>query len=262
MKLPLPRWTRRQDLDWKRLRKPAAIALAAAVLALMLAGLTSYALARFLVLPEDVDLAIAKAPPPAAEPAADAAPQEPDAAPARTKTPSREDLVDPIVRRNIFDSSHAGRDAAAQQPGLGAGEGCDRISTLEVLLLATVVADERHTDQSSALIAPERSENEAQGYGIGDTIEGDAVVVEIRPKQVLVRRSDGTVECISMGNEKNPDRNAARAGSGEDKGDGDVSKLGENKFSVEQAFVDKILESPEALASQIRVVPHKGADGE
>ncbi|MFT5681903.1 MAG: type II secretion system protein C, partial [Myxococcota bacterium] len=39
-------------------------------------------------------------------------------------------------------------------------------------------------------------------------------------------------------------------------------KTGDNKYTVEQEVIDQIMENPEKLYSQIRVVPHKDSSGE
>jgi type II secretion system protein C len=171
------------------------------------------------------------------------------------RTPSKSTYVDPIVRRNIFDSSAVG---VATTGPVDIGEG-GRRSDLKVVLLATIVAEP--VDYSSALIAEEKGSGGATGYGINDSLLGEATIVRIEPRKIYVRRTDGTIEYIAMEEGKTFEKTGK--GSKTDKGDDDssgVSKEG-NKFVVEQALIDKMLENPEQLYSQIRAVPHKGTDG-
>ena len=43
--------------------------------------------------------------------------------------------------------------------------------------------------------------------------------------------------------------------------DGEVQKVGSNKYIVDQSVLDEILASPEKLYTQVRVTPHKDQDG-
>jgi len=182
-----------------------------------------------------------------------------DAGERDSATPRRRNkryYVTPIHERNIFDSSSLGVETTDE----GEVEGSDRKSDLKVVLLATVVA--QPSDYSSALIAEEKGDG-AAGYGIGDDLLGEATIVRIEPRRVIVRRSDGTVEYIAMEEgksfSKEKDDDDKTDSSSEDD---DIQKAGENKYIVDQELVDKLLENPEKLYSQVRVVPHKGADGE
>lgn len=168
---------------------------------------------------------------------------------------SKEDWVDPILRRNIFDSSKVGLEQ-------GEGEVVNedgRRTDLKVILLATVVAIP--DIYSSALIAEDSRDGRSQGYGVGDELLGEATIYRIEQKRVLIRRNDGTIEFIDM--ESGATVSEAPSGRSEPEDeDSGVSKEGDNKFVVERSLVDQALSNPEALAKQVRVVPHKGADGE
>ena len=43
--------------------------------------------------------------------------------------------------------------------------------------------------------------------------------------------------------------------------DGDIQKVGNNKYVVDQSVLDEILANPEKLYTQVRVTPHKDQDG-
>lgn len=167
---------------------------------------------------------------------------------------SKEDWVDPILRRNIFDSSKVGLEQGEDEVVNEDGRRTD----LKVILLATVVAIP--DIYSSALIAEDSRDGRSQGYGVGDELLGEATIYRIEQKRVLIRRSDGTIEFIDM--ESGATDVAPSGRSTPEDEDSGVSKEGDNKFVVERSLVDQALSNPEALAKQVRVVPHKGADGE
>ncbi len=163
-----------------------------------------------------------------------------------------------IHDRNIFDSNALGVEDSGGDEEVGDS---DRKSDLKVVLLATVVA--QPDSYSSALIAEEKGDG-AAGYGIGDNLLDEGTIVRIEQRRVIIKRSDGTVEYIAMEEgksfKKESDSGSSKAKSDDE--DEDIQKTGDNKYVVEQELVDKILENPEKLYSQVRVVPHKGADGE
>jgi len=162
----------------------------------------------------------------------------------------RSDWVDPIVERNIFDSSKVG---VPQDQSGDISEGGHR-TDLKIVLLATVVAEP--DIYSSALIA-EESDGLSQGYGVGDELMGEATIFKIEQKKVYLKRNDGSIEYVDM------EMGAGQSGGeGPPSGDGDVASADSNHFVVERSMLDEALKNPEALAGQIRVVPHKGSDGE
>ena len=175
------------------------------------------------------------------------------------KKTDKNDYVDAIVKRSIFDSSKVGEATAADVAVLDTGEE-GRRSDLKVVLLATIVAEP--AEFSSALIAEEKGGDGAIGYGIGDGLLGEATIVRIEQRKVVIRRDDGTVEFITMEEgktfEKAKGDGKKKAAKDDDSG---VSKEGD-KFVVKQELIDQILENPEQLYSQVRAVPHKGPDGE
>ena len=177
------------------------------------------------------------------------------AAPSRSaQRPSKRTLVDPIIRRNMFDSSKVGVEATPDSDGEAGNK-----TSLPVVLLATIVADPEA--YSSCLIAEDKGDEGSLGYGIGDSVLGEATIFRIEQKRVILKRTDGTLEYLEMDGAKAPTprssgAKAAKAG----KWDG-VKKDGETKFTIDQETFDKILENPDKLAGQIRAVPHTDDSG-
>lgn len=161
-------------------------------------------------------------------------------------------LLDSILTRNIFDSSQAGTAAASADVG-----DSDRKSDLKAVLLATVVADP--PEYSSALITEEGSRDGASGYGVGDELMGEATIVRVEQRRVIIRRTDGTIEYISMEADDARGHTARKRSSGDD---GGVSRDGENHFTVDKDLIDNLMANPAQLYSQIRVTPHHGPGGE
>ena len=159
--------------------------------------------------------------------------------------------ADIIVRRNIFDST-AVYEESSQENTNPNGE-CR--SDANVRLLATVVAD--LPDYSSALISiGSGKEGRADGYKIGDDIGGEGKITVIEQKRVCL--ASGTCVCIG-GDDKKPGAVAPKTEGGEE---GGVNKISDTKFEIDQSVIDGAMGDFEKLATQVRVTPHKGADGE
>ncbi|MES2640046.1 MAG: type II secretion system protein GspC [Myxococcota bacterium] len=210
-------------------------------------ALVNQAVGRMLALPEDADVPEYVD---AAEPVEGEAPA-PDnglarGAPKRPRALSQKQYADIIVRRNIFDSTAVYDPSAAKEGGV-AGE-CK--SDANVRLLATVVADP--PTYSSALIAIGGARDaKSDGYSIGDDVGGEGRITLIEQKKVCL---DGGT-CICIGGE------AAKLVAADGKpAEAGISKDGETTV-VEQSVIDDAMGNFEQLATQVRVVPHKGADG-
>jgi type II secretion system protein C len=174
---------------------------------------------------------------------------------------SASSYIDPIVKRSLFDSSLVDQVVVDSDTEVEAGDGIP--SDLKVVLLATLVAEP--AEHSSALIAEEKGGDGALGYGIGDDLLGEGEIVRIEPRRVYVQRRNGSIEYISMEDgqeyEKGPKKRAGKKKSGESDEEDGITKEGPNKFIVDQELIDKVMENPEQLYSQIRATPHKNADG-
>lgn len=247
-------------------RPPARIVAAFAITGLsawLLGFLVDQVLARALALPDGATLVqvdpslsadLPEEPPPTA--AAEPPSPTPSRRPGSRRGASRTELIDPIIDRSIFDSARVGSRTAGPKT-----DGPESKSDLDARLLATIVAEPQ--ELSSALISRTNGAA-AKGYGIGDSLFGEGKVVGIEPRRVIIERNDGSREYIEMGVDKKPSTTTASRSMGEEKEGKEegVEKIGENKFVVDARLVEEAMKDPEKLASQMRVTPHKGADGQ
>jgi general secretion pathway protein C len=176
-------------------------------------------------------------------------------APSSPPTISKRSLVDPILNRNIFDSTKVGQQSASDDDGDAGSK-----SSLPVILIATIVSDPEQF--SSCLIGDEKGNNNALGYGIGDMVLEEATIYRIEQRRVILKRTDGELEYLEMdgADPVTPSSVKAAKASKSGKWDG-VEKAGETKFTIDQETFDKILENPDKLAGQIRAVPHTDENG-
>lgn len=207
-------------------------------------------LGRLLKLPDGATVAAVPGPEPEVEPA-----NRPVATPQRTRPrPATEaSYVDVIVERNLFDPD------AVRRPGeLDPEQLIDGVkSDLPVRLLATLVAIPE--EYSSALIAETRGQAKALGYGKGDKLLDEAIILKIEHKIVWVERN-GRTEYLSM-TEEGPDRPAsAQPNTRTDDDDASITTDGARTV-VDKSTVEDALANIDQLATQIRVVPHKDANG-
>ncbi len=233
--------------------KWAATGAIIAIAALVVAFGAGQGLGILLRLPEGAELSRAEV-------------AEPDAAPGRrsrsresSRALSKNSYLDPILRRNIFDSTAVGTTASAE-----VDTGIDgRRTSLDVTLVATVVAEPEIF--SSALISSgDKREASVRGYGIGDDLLGEATIVRIEQRKVVIRRSDGTIEFIDMGGEgsKTTTSSSRTSKSSDDETDAGITKTGEYSWEVDQSIIASAMGNIDSLISQVRATPHKGPDGE
>lgn len=174
-----------------------------------------------------------------------------------TSNLSEDSYVRSIINRSIFDSSKVNEKLTAK-PDINPEDGV--LSDLEATLLGTVVAVP--PEYSVALIKDNKS-NSSSPYALGDNLLNEAQIIGIEQKRVLLKRSNGTIEYIELGEKEDAggSRSKSKAG-GDGEEDGGVTKEGPNKYIVDQAVLDQLLENPEQLASQVRVIPHKDEGGQ
>lgn len=177
----------------------------------------------------------------------------PRSRPSRT---SKQTYVSSIVERSIFDSSKVGVTEKDEAIDITDGSKTD----LKVVLIATVVSDNEAF--SSALIADE--DGVSAGYGKDDELLGEATIVAIEPRKVVIQRKDGSVEYIEMEEEAQdqPRRSPRLPSRGNNSEESGVESVGNNRYVVDSETLEKLMENPEQLYSQIRVVPHKDSNGE
>jgi general secretion pathway protein C len=230
-------------------------------------AIVNQALARLLALPDDAEIpTYADAAPEPGRPTPDGMstagqPDGEDAAPgvehvgaggprriSRPTAASAKSYSEPIVRRNIFDSTAVYDPAAAVSDVAGECK-----SDSNVRLLATIVVDP--PEYSSALISTGSSKDgKADGYGIGDDVGGAGKITLIEQKKVCL---DGG-GCICMGGDSARPTTETTATGDATEG---VEKLADNKYAVDSSLMDEAMNNFESLATQVRVVAHKGADG-
>jgi len=174
---------------------------------------------------------------------------------AKNRSVSERQYVQSIVNRSIFDSSQAGKkNSSISEPV----EGDSVQSSLQLTLMATIIATP--TQYSVALIQDESGGSNT--YGIGYDLIGQATITKIEKNRVYFQRNNSDqIEYIEIGGEEaksDAPKSTKKGTAGED---GDVQKVGNNKYIVDQAVLDEILSNPEKLYTQVRVTPHKDQDG-
>mgnify|MGYP003334337892 CR=1 FL=1 len=212
---------------------------------------------KFLALPEDAEPLVYEDAPVAEGPGEKPGPGVPPESgdperPRPTRALTEKQYADIILRRNIFDSS-AVYDPNAVKPGDPSGE-CK--SDGNVRLLATIVAD--NPTYSSALISiGSGRDGRADGYAFGDEISGEGRITLIEQKKICL---DGG-SCICIGGDK-PKGAAAATGKGDAPSGEGVTKKDDTHFEVDRSVIADGIANFDQLATQMRVVPHKGSDGQ
>ena len=233
--------------DPKKRKRLAAIAVGIALLALLSSWGTGHLAARWLSLPDGVERGAL-----AVSDGADGDLTSSKRTRRSSRAPSLRSFLRPIQARNIFDSSKVGAVTADDGGFADAG----RKSDLDLTVLATLVTADPST--SSALIKGDDKGDRAYGYAIGSRVAADAEIIDIRPRRVILRRDDGTVEYITMEGEGEGKR---PAGAGDEKEGEGVTKLSDTEFLVESWFFEQQLQNLDGLIGKVRAVPHKGDDG-
>jgi len=205
--------------------------------------LASWGLARLVAPPGPVP-PIETAPAPA-EPR-DLASARPDTGPGPAEIPSKQEYLHRILERNIFDHAAAGEHRTAS------GSGGEEPSDLDLILIATVVA--QPSRYSSALIALDTRDAEALGYGLGDRVLG-AEVVRIERERVYLRREDGSVEFIEIRDEV---RGLGSTSPGQRTRPSEaVVQVDEREFLIDRGLVDKYLGDLSAIQRLGRARLHR-----
>ena len=171
-----------------------------------------------------------------------------------SKPMSLESYLKPIISRSIFDSTKVNAKAPVVNDD---GESDYALTDLDVRLLATIVAIP--AEYSVALILINKS-NQSHPYAVGDTLIEDAVVHEIKQKEVILKRGN-TFETLTTAKEEKGSKPKSKTDKTSTKDDEGITKDG-NKYVVDQEVFDELLKNPEKLYSQIRAVPHKDSNGE
>lgn len=183
----------------------------------------------------------------------------PAAAPNR-RVKSRQDYLNTIKCRNYFDPA-SNASCKPDEPlvaGAGTGGKGAAISELNVTLVGTLVAEP--ASFSSALILKDGPDQRAAGYGIGDKLE-DATIIEIRRKEVVIRRGNDVEEVLVIGDDapKPPPGAAPVAAASTTDG---IEQLGENSYAISRELFNQHLTDLEGLSKLGRALQHRGPNGE
>ena len=162
--------------------------------------------------------------------------------------------LQPLLNRSIFDSTQINTPVKIQEET----DGSEPITDIDAQLLGTIVAIP--AEYSLAMIKS-GSAPWSKDYAVGDKLE-DATVVEIKTREVIIRREDGRLEKLSLDKDDSKDKKDSNSiDKSTAKSEDGISKSGNNKYVVDQEVLDELLKNPEKLYSQIRAVPHKDSDG-
>ena len=171
----------------------------------------------------------------------------------KNRSSSKSSYTSIINKRNIFDSSAAQK---APTPKLSPTGEEMTISDIDAQLMGTIVMK---PEKESLAMIQIRSNGSIIPYGVGDSLL-DAKVEIIEPEYVWLRRND-QLEVLPLHGEK---KATGKKGTKKDKkasDDSGISKAGKDKYTVDQAIFDELLQNPEKLYTQIRATEHK-KDGE
>jgi general secretion pathway protein C len=223
---------------------------AAVIAALSLGGAwgTNQVVAGYLALPDGVEM-----PDAAAAVVADAESSSAGVSRKTSRRSNKRDYVDPIIARNMFDPDAINVVKKKGTPIDG------QPTDLDIILLGTVVASP--DTFSSALIAEDKRDGEAKGYGVDDPILNEGKIHKIEKKRVWIERTNGDLEYLAMDEDAKPKKRTPTTAKNDKEGDGRVEQTGENQWAVDRSLIDEQLANVEKLATQIRVVPHKDPSG-
>ena len=175
----------------------------------------------------------------------------------RSRSINQNQYVSTIVGRSMFDSSLAGQQtSSSSEPA----DGDSVESSLQLTLLFTITATPE--EYSVALIQNEEA-GYASTYGVGYDLLGQATITKIESNRVYFQRNDSQqLEYIEVGQKAEPNKSPEKKQANASGDDGEIQKVGNNKYIVDQAVLDEILSNPEKLYTQVRVTPHKDANGD
>jgi len=160
-----------------------------------------------------------------------------------------------IVERNLFGSAMA-KDDPPEPPGSALRVA---LSPLRASLIGTVVADDPAFSMGLIL---DRTSSETGIYRIGDTLLGQATVVEVLGQRIYVQR-DGQLEYLTLGEEESPPslENRAPVSASPEPDLGGIQKTGPRRWRIDRNELERITGNLSAVAVNVRIVP-KIVEGE
>lgn len=186
--------------------------------------------------------------------AAVAAPGTPVAGPEANVMPPITDY-EIILSRYLFDSTKS----FSFTPVVPVEPGKDQpppTPPLDVRLFGTVVASP--ATYSWAIVSKNEEGAPQETFSIGADLYGQGVMIEVRRKQIVVRRPDGTEQVVDP---YNPATNTApqvatAGGKTDQSGLGDtVRKVGENKYEIDAKEIQAAMDNMDKVTSSARIVP-------
>ncbi len=154
-----------------------------------------------------------------------------------------------ILQRNLFDSTGPGRETLA---GIGAEEGGAAVRARQDLTLIGTVADSSH---ALAVILVGR---EAKVLRPGEDLPGGGTLAGVRRQEVDLRYADGSSQLLRIprnGSGAPAPVAAAAAAAAAGPGDFQVKAVGDNRFVIARAEVEKARANIGELLKQARMEP-------
>ena len=174
----------------------------------------------------------------------------------RSRKPSLDSFMKPIMDRSLFDSSKVGSSGTA----IAGAEGEEQEATdLGATLILTSVAEDPRW--STALILVEGDDATPEIYVVGDAL-ADSKVDEIARRRVYVLRQNGAREYMEIGGAKPKKKGSSKKDDGKKKRRGridwteGVTKLSDTHYQVERSAIENGLANLDRLSRDARVVPN------
>ncbi len=167
-------------------------------------------------------------------------------APARVAATSTAD-VDAILHGNIFDPSARG--AAAPKQTASDVSVSAPVKAVNLRLHGTVEGGE----DPLALI---EASGKVSVYHLGDGLPGGGELIAIERTRVLIRQADGREAELLFEESKRAEPKSTRTARSRDKAGSGIRSLGENRWTISQAEIDKARGNLGTLLKQARMEPY------
>ncbi|MCC6750793.1 MAG: hypothetical protein IT371_24260 [Deltaproteobacteria bacterium] len=194
-----------------------------------------------------------------------ALPMESNVEPTLSGPPARE--IKPIVARNVFCSTcEPAPEVAAKEKADDAKEPANNEpvkTSLNLKLIATMVSEQDKAWSFAAIY--DVTEKKTRMYPIAGKVPGDATVVDILDRRVMLLNGNrnefldlemGGAGDTAVASSETPRPAMPSMGAGMSDGfEGAVKKLGEGKWEIQRAALNRVLTNTTLLARSARIVP-------
>ena len=136
--------------------------------------------------------------------------------------------LQPLLNRSIFDSTQINTPVKIQEET----DGSEPITDIDAQLLGTIVAIP--AEYSLAMIKS-GSAPWSKDYAVGDKLE-DATVVEIKTREVIIRREDGRLEKLSLDKDESKDK---KDGKSKDNSQQSLKMVFQNRATTNMLLIKK-----------------------